>query len=943
MQNLINIARISRLKILIPVICILLIFSESGLMGNEAFNNQIHPAGLKCESKVNPIGIDAVNPRLSWNLISDQRDQKQTAYQILVCSDKLLLSKDNGDLWDSGKKKSGKSIGIEYSGKPLKSRNIYFWKVRIWDNNGNVSSWSEPSLWEMGLLNKTDWQGQWMNDGKRIPEKDSDFYNDDPAPLFRKSFAVNGTIKRARLYISGLGYYLSYINGKRVGDHELDPGWTDYSDRICYSTYDVTELIQKGENCLGVMLGNGWYNPLPLRMWGSRNIREYLKTGRPAFICQLFIEKTNRTNQTIICDNSWKVHDGPVVRNNIYLGEVYDARLEIKDWNVTGIDEENWKSASIAKDTLGILQAQPLPAIKITLVIKPVMITEPDRGVYIFDMGRNFAGWAHFKLKASKGAKIAFRYGELLYKDGRLNPMTSVCGQIKGKRKDSSGNLINVGGPGSPEIAWQSDVYIAKGEGIEEYTQRFTFHGFRYVEVSGLDYRPSLNSCEGLRLNSSVEPAGEFSCSDTLLNSIQKITQWTFLSNIFGVQSDCPHRERFGYGGDIVATSEAFIYNFDMADFYSKAVIDWKDAALKDGSFTDTAPFVGIQYCGVGWAMASPLLQLQLYKYYGNKLLIENQYSTAKKWLNLVAKENPDFIIKDGLSDHEGLTERPEDLMVTPLYYQSVSIMEQMAGILNLQKDLRFYKTLKSKISEAYTNKFLDKSTGKVGIGTQGSQSFALYTGIIPEEYRVKVLDYLVRDIREKKNGHLSTGILGTKFMLDQLSRYGYHELALEIVKQPDYPGWGYMIANGATTLWEHWAQNDNTYSHNHPMFGSVSQWFYNWLGGIQPADNAAGFDRIIIRPEIQGSLEWVNCSYNSVNGKIVSNWAKIDGMLVMDIEIPANTTAKVFFPVTDKNRVECNSFPLANMEGVTDCNMTEGKVTCNIGSGKYSFSIKEK
>jgi len=307
-----------------------MILSESGLSGSYAYGKELYPVGLKCESKNNPLGIDAKNPRLSWNFSSVQRNQGQIAYQILVASNKKILSQNNDDLWNSGKINSDQYIGIKYSGNPLQSRMIYYWKIRAWDRNGKVSEWSEPSSWEMGLLDKNDWKGQWINDGKKIPERDEDFYADDPAPLFRKSFSDKGNIKRARLYISQLGYFLSYINGKRIGDHELDPGWTDYADRIYYSTYDVTGVIQNGDNCLGVMLGNGWFNPLPLKMWGSRNLRKDLITGRPSFICQLYIEKSDGTEQTIKSDNTWKVHEGPIVRNNIYLGEVYDARLESK-------------------------------------------------------------------------------------------------------------------------------------------------------------------------------------------------------------------------------------------------------------------------------------------------------------------------------------------------------------------------------------------------------------------------------------------------------------------------------------------------------------------------------------------------------------------------------------------------------------------------------------
>jgi len=901
--------------------------------------SELYPSELKCESRMDPLGIDEQYPRLSWILMSNERGQKQTTFQILVATTKDKLDANDGDLWNSGKVKSSESMNIDYSGKKLESRMICYWKVRVWDKDKNVSAWSTPAHWEMSLLAHNDWKANWIKDGKEIPANEEGLYDDDPAPLFRKTFESEKAIKRARLYISGLGYYLAYLNGIRIGDHELDPAWTTYSKRIFYSTYDVTKLINNGSNCLGVTLGNGWYNPLPLRMWGRLNLREHLTIGRPCLISQLYIEYTDGSELVIVSDKSWKVHDGPLVRNNIYIGEVYDAQKEVPGWNKPNLNESDWKFVAVAPNLSGILRAQHLPPIKITKTIIPSEVTEPSPGVYIVDMGQNFAGTIRLKVTEPPGNKITLRYGELLNEDGTLNPMTSVAGQIKGKRR-SDGQLMNVGGPGSPEIAWQVDRYITKGGGIEKYIPRFTFHGFRYVEITGLESSPDRTVIEGLRMNSSIESAGSFSCSDTLLNRIQEMCQWTFLSNIFGVQSDCPHREKFGYGGDIAATSEAFIFNFDMAQFYSKAVNDWSEAAFEDGMFTDTAPFVGIQYCGVAWAMAHPILQLQLYKYYGNKRLLEEQYAASKRWFYLVISDNPDYLIQEGLSDHEGLTEKPEEEMITPLYYYTAKIMAEIAYILDFHDDVERYRELAQEISDTYCRKFFNEETGKVGPGTQATQAFALFTGITPPEFSKKILDYLVRDITENHNFHLSTGIFGTRYMMDLLSKYGYHQLAVQIARQKDFPGWGNMIENGATTLWEHWEFSDNTYSHNHPMFGSISQWFYNRLGGIQVDPEAIGFNKIIINLETSGPITWVKCNYQSVQGMIVSNWEKTHDGLNMNINIPPNTSAIIYFPAEDPTQIEESGIPLNEATGITVLGIENGKVKCRAGSGNYLFNI---
>ena len=894
---------------------------------------------LRCDYRIHPLDIDNLHPCLGWILRSDRRAEKQTAYQILVATRRDRLAPEKADLWNSGKVPSSNSVAAPYQGKPLTSRAVCYWKVRTWDKTGTAGPWSAAASWEMGLLTPQDWQGQWINDGRPNPTKDADFYRDDPAPQFRKEFAVTHKVARARLSICGLGYYEAHLNGDRVGDHCLDPGWTRYSAHALYSTYDITSQLHPGVNCLGVTLGNGWYNPLPLRMWGQYNLRTSMPVGRPRFIAQLEITYQDGSRQTVSSDTTWKVADGPVRFNSIYLGEVFDARHITPGWDRPGfVENADWHAPGIALEPVGALRAQNQPPIRITETLKSVAVTEPKPGVFLFDMGRNFAGWIRLRLAAPAGTKILLRYGELLNKDGTLNPMTSVAGQIKGTHKTADGKTESIGGPGAPPIAWQSDTYIASGVGIETYEPRFTFHGFRYVEMTGWTGAATPDMLTGLVLNADVPRVTSFTCSDPLFNRIQEMCDHTFRSNLFSVQSDCPHRERFGYGGDIGATSEAFMMNYDMANFYAKVVRDEQDSALPDGMLTDTAPFVGIQYCGVMWAMAHPLLQRQLYQYYGNKALIEEQYETSHRWLDLVTKQYPDHLVTDGLSDHESLDPAPAPVMVTPLYAASAETVGDLAQILGRDAEATQYRQLAAAIRKTYAEKFVDPSSGKVGPGTQGSQAFALSTGAVPPAQREAALTTLLANIHDAHQDHLTTGIFGTKYLLDVLSREGESEVANTIVSQKTFPGWGWMLENGATTLWEHWAGSDNTYSLNHPMFGSVSQWFVQWLGGIQPAEDAVGFDRIVLRPQLVGKIAQVTTRYHSVRGDIVSNWVRNGQRVFFYFDIPANTTALVYLPTT--RRVLESGIPASKAPGVTFVRAEPTQPLYQIGSGRYEFDI---
>jgi len=890
---------------------------------------------LRCEYRVDPLGVDAPQPRLSWILASARRGEAQTAYRVLVARSLEALTADRGDLWDSGRVASASSLSAAYAGTPLASGLSCYWKVRAWDREGRPSAWSAPARWEMALLRPEDWTARWINDGKPLPDRDEDFYKDDPAPLFRKEFDAPLRIRRARLYITGLGYYEASINGTRVGDQVLDPGWTNYARRVFYSVYDVTGLLKPGANCLGVMLGNGWYNPLPMLMWGRRNLRKDLPLGRPCLIAELRLEDENGATAVVASDASWKTRGGPLLRNSVYLGETYDARREIPGWDAPGLDESGWSPAVPGSGPGGVLQAQPQPPIRITARIPAAAITRSRPGVYLVDFGRNFAGWARLRLRAPANTAVRIRFGELLDKDGGLNPMTSVAGQIKGKRRD--GELI--GGPGAPEIAEQADVYIAQGGGEETYTPRFTFHGFRYAEITGLPAAPALGDLEGLALSSDLASTGEFACANDLFNRIQEMTRRTFLSNVFSVQSDCPHREKFGYGGDLVATADAFLANFDMQGFYAKAAADWADAARPDGMLTDTAPFVGIQYCGLAWAMAHPLIQDRLLQHYGDRRLVEEQYGATRRWLDLVTQTHPEGVITEGLADHESLKATPVPALVTPLYGETARMASRLAGLLGRKDEEARYRDLAAVIGSAYRAKVLGTGPDKYAALTQAALAAALELGLVPEGERAAAFKALVAATEGPGGPRLTTGIFGTKFLLAALSRGGRADLAYALVDRTSFPGWGHMIDREATTLWEHWEYSDNTYSHNHPMFGSVSEWFFYWLAGIQPASDAVGYDKIIFRPQPVAGLAWAKAAIRTLRGEVRSEWLIENGRFVLSVTVPANAAADVFVPGVDPASVGEGGKPAGSVPGIVFRGVDAGSCVFAIGSGRYEFS----
>jgi alpha-L-rhamnosidase len=722
----------------------------------------------------------------------------------------------------------------------------------------------------------------WISDKKEIPSYDSLFYQDHPAPVFRKEFLNEGDIEKATLLITAAGYFKASINGNRIGNDFLSPAWTDFSKRVYYSEYDITSKIKTGDNCLGVTMGNGFYNPLPLKMWGRRNMRDVLPVGNPTFIAKILIKYKNGKTKEIITDKSWKYKYGPTIRNNIYLGEVFDGNREIKGWDLAGINETSWKLVKIDQGPGGALQKAFFPPIQITKKITPVEIQTPTNGVYIVDMGVNFTGTYSIKLSGNKGDTVVFRFGERIYDDGTLNPMTTVCGQIK---------KAGQGGPGAPVIAWQTDSYIFGDNTEFWYTPEFTFHTYRYMEISGLEKQPQISDIEGLALNSNVEKNSNFSCSSELLNSIQEATERTFLSNMVSVQSDCAAREKFGYGGDLNATSESFIYNFDMQEFYRKTIYDWVDA-MNDSCFVDTAPYVGIKYCGISWESAFLTTQYYLYLYYNDLEIVKELYELDKKWMEKVARLHPEFIVSKGLSDHESLKPVPVELTGTCHYLQSAQIMKKFAELMKDEQSVIKYENLATELKSKIKEMFWDKPV--VGdINRQTLFSTLLYHNIIPENEIGAATDSLLNALKQAPAEHFITGIFGTKYILEALSKSGQAEAVFNVVNSTLYPGWGHMIDRGATTIWETWKESDNTYSNCHPMFGTVTEWFYRWLGGIQPNPEFPGFKQFYLMPFIPDDLDHVNSSYQSPYGEIISSWVKVESNQInFKIQVPAGSSA---------------------------------------------------
>ena len=778
---------------------------------------------------------------------------------------------------------------------------------------------------EEGIIHYDLEKAYWIQDSTPMPEHDSLFYGTNQAPLFRKEFIISKEVKSAKLLISAAGYYRFFINSYGSNTNILSPSWTDYSRRVYYSEYDIFGSIVDGINCIGVSLGNGFYNPLPLKMWGHLNLRDNLKVGKPCFIAKIIVEYNDGSVQEIISDNSWKFSCGPVMRNDVYLGMVYDATYEQPGWNKPGFNDDHWDQVIISPGPGGQLQKQFFQPVVVVDTLIPVNIYGLADNKWIIDMGVNFTGVYRIMLKGKPGDSVVFRFGERIYESGALNPMTAVCGQIKQE---------GVGGPGAPAIAWQTDTYIFNKDSVAYFSPEFTFHTYRYIEINGLDYKPELSDILGLFISTDLQ-SNSITCSSDLLDSIQEAIMRTFRANLISVQSDCPAREKFGYGGHLNATSEAFIYNFDMKDFYRKTVYDWVDA-INDSIFVDTAPYVGINYCGLSWESAFLTTQYYLYLYYADTEIIKELYDLDKRWMDKVARLHPDLVVDSGLSDHESLENVPVELTGTAHYLQCARIMKEFAEYMNDDRNMEKYSDLESELSSLLLNSFWLAPEYEVE-NKQVLYSVLLHFDLVPEKDIAVVTDSLLYYIN-KAGGHFTTGIFGTKYILSALSKAGKVSDVYKVVNNYDYPGWGHMIRRGATTFWETWKESDNTYSNCHPMFGSISEWLYRYLAGINPDPDNPGFRKFILSPRFPLGLNSVNCSYRSESGIIVSNWRQEEvNKYYYHLQIPEKSEAKIVFP-SDMQLIEIESMD-KNLTISTESYDKTGNFV--LKEGRYKFFLK--
>ena len=949
---------------------------------------------LRCEYHQTPT-VDTLQPRLGWLITgdSDSRAQSQTAYQILVADNLASLENEQGNLWDTGRVASNQSSQIVYAGKPLHSQMQCFWKVRVWDQDEKASPWSKPASWSMGLLDKTDWKAQWI--GCRSP-KQTATPPYQPAVYLRKPFTLNAAPHRAMIYVTAGGLFELRLNGSRVGNDYMTPGWTQYDKRLYYQAYDVTDSLRAGENVIGAILADGWYG---LHHHGR---------GKLGLMAQLCIEYADGSRETILSDASWKATtDGPVRMSDLYQGEICDARKTMPGWDAAGFSDAAWEAANIdpfqampvwndvtekvraaihngvleigvsnqlfgdpiygvpkslrVKYRLGdqqetkdipegqslridaagkpltiekaeygsdvrppvvaasLLQVHPGSAVRKTQEIKPIKLSEPKPGKWTFDLGQNFSGWARLKVRGPAGTQVVLRFAEMLNPDGTVY----------------TANLRS---------AKATDTYILRGEGEEIWEPQFTFHGFRYVELTGLSEKPSEDAITGVVAHSDAPLTSSFECSNPMLNKLFQNIVWGQRSNYLEVPTDCPQRdERMGWSGDAQAFIGTAAYNMNIAPFFTAWLRTYEDTQSPEGAFADIAPCYGGM--SAGWGDAGVVCPWTIYRVYGDRRILEERYRSMVRWIGLLEKKSDNCVRPaDGYGDWLNVNaELPKDVIATAYFAYATSLTAKTARVLGKNDDAVKFEKLLARIKAAFQSAFV-AADGRIKGHTQTAYLMALGFDLLPADKRPLAVKHLV-DLIEERNRHLSTGFLGVNLLLPVLTSVGRNDLAYTLLQNETYPSWGYPVKHGATTIWERWDgwteekgfQDIGMNSFNHYAYGSCGQWMFSTMAGIDT--DGPGFERIVIHPQPGGGITFVNASYDSPRGRITSAWRQEAGRFTLEVTIPANTTATVFVPAKKAADVTESGKPAAQATAVQFLRDTDGVAVFRIGSGKYSFS----
>lgn len=899
------------------------------------------PTNLRTEYHDDPIGIDATAPRLSWRVSDGRRGARQTAWQIRVASTPAALADGRGDLWDSGRVPDD-STHVVYEGVPLVARQRCRWQVRTWDAEGDPSPWSHSARFELGLLSLLDW-GIGMSGPVPIAASVcGDEQTSAPAPYMRRTFEVDAPIQRARLHITAFGLYEAHLNGHRVTDDVLRPGWMDYGRRVAYQTYDVTDLVAQGDNVLGAILGDGWY-------CGFLGKRRQVWGDRPQLIASLEIFVSGQDAPIVIgTDDHWRTTTGPILSADNYMGETYDARRELPGWASPGYDDSAWEPVITRGNSFPItteLEATIAPPVRPIVQLRPTSVRERAPGIFQFDFGQNMVGWTRLRLQAEAGTEITLRFAEMLEADGTLH----------------TENL---------RLAKATDVYVCRGaDEPEVFEPRFTFHGFRYAEVSGVPGTLSEDDLIGIVIHSDAPMASSFECSNELVNQLQHNIEWSQRGNFLDVPTDCPQRnERLGWTGDIQIFARTATYNMDVAAFLAKYVVDLRDSQLVAGPQRGQYPWVAPRIMALGggpaWADAGIVIPWVLYERYGDTRVLEEHYPSLLAWMDFLdrhaAGQTPSTW--EGFGDWLSLDDDPIDVPGwddrfggTPRQYlwgafhiHAADLMASIATIIERPGDADRFRRLAETLRSLFTETWMHD--GRLTVTTQTAALLALHFELLrDEDTRRQVASDLVADVEGR--GQLTTGFVGTPYLLHVLRDVGRLDLAYQLLERTENPGWLYPVTQGATTIWERWdswtedggfkAHGMNSF--NHYAYGAVGEWLFNTVAGIDTAgEEGAGYRRVVIAPQPGGSITWARGHVETIRGPVHTDWRlEEDGAFALDIGIPPNVTALVRIPDARPEQVAENGVKLVDVDGVSNVRVEDGSLLCDLVAGTYAFRVE--